>query len=240
MSTQQQFVKLAQTLPPMLLRFFARYPPPAISQSIHQQNSSNHPSTTTALNTSSSDPNASHEETVSSLTAGTPEFLNPFQCQKHPITGIRHDPIYSLRRQADLVKMARANGVEELLPFTVKGTEARIRKREELGLRVKGTGVGQKVKGKGWERTMKGRLDKRKKAMLEMPQLIQSWKQVIVLSCPCPSLKLTPLTERSWSWMEKVSQMSWYVLGYHSLYYVRGCMGLLGITLGKLSMHGVA
>lgn len=104
--------------------------------------------------------------------------------------------------------MARANGVEELLPFTVKGTEARIRRREELGLRVKGTGVGQKVKGKGWERTMKGRLEKRKKAMLEMPQLIQSWKQVIVLFCYCPSLKLTPLTERSWSWMEKVSKMS--------------------------------
>ncbi|KAI4134044.1 MAG: hypothetical protein LQ347_001848 [Umbilicaria vellea] len=177
MSTQQHYVKLAQTLPPKLLRFFARYPPPAISQSIIQKSSSGYSSTTTALNTSSSDPNASRDETVLSLPPGMPEVLNPFQCQKHPITGNRHDPIYSLRRQADLVKIARANGLEELLPFTVKGTEARIRKREELGLRVKGTGVGQKVKGKARERTMKGRLDKRKKAMLEMPQMIQTWKQ---------------------------------------------------------------
>jgi len=55
------------------------------------------------------------------------------------------------------VKLARAEGVEELLPFTVKGTAERIRKREEGGLRVKGTGVGMRVKGKESERTLKGR-----------------------------------------------------------------------------------
>lgn len=202
MSTQQQYVKLAQTLPPKLLRFFARYPPPAISQTILQ-----HSSTTTALNTSSSDPNASHEESVSPPTSALSELLNPFQCQKHPVTGNRHDPLYSLRRQSDLVKIARANGLEEFLPFTAKGTEARIRKREEFGLRVKGTGVGQKVKGKERERTMKGRLERRKQAMLEMPQLIQSWKQVIVLNCCHSVVKLTLVIERSWSWMEEVPQM---------------------------------
>lgn len=47
--------------------------------------------------------------------------------------------------------------MEELLPFTIKGTQERLRRREENGLRVKGTGEGQKVKGKAWERTMKGR-----------------------------------------------------------------------------------
>lgn len=55
------------------------------------------------------------------------------------------------------MKLARQHGVEELLPHTVKGTEERLRKRMENGLRVKGTGVGQKVKGKESERTMKGR-----------------------------------------------------------------------------------
>lgn len=74
--------------------------------------------------------------------------------------------------------MARANGVEELLPFTVKGTDARIQRRAEHGLRVKGTGVGQKIKGKAWERTMKGRLEKRKQAMEGMPKLIAEWKLV--------------------------------------------------------------
>ena len=190
MSTQQ-YVKLAQTLPPKLLRFFARYPPPAISQSTLQQSTSNPPSTTTALNTSSSDPNTSQEESASPATSVPSVFANPFQCQKHPITGNRHDPVYSLRRQADLVKLARTYGLEGLLPFTVKGTEERVRKREELGLRVKGTGVGQKVKGKQWERTMKGRLDRRKKAMLEMSQLVQAWKQVIVFLCDYSKMKLT-------------------------------------------------
>ena len=68
--------------------------------------------------------------------------------------------------------------MEELLPFTTKGTQERIRKREEQGLRVKGTGVGQRVKGKEWERTMKKKLDLRKKAMLEMPSMVEEWKQV--------------------------------------------------------------
>lgn len=83
--------------------------------------------------------------------------------------------------------MARANGIEELLPYTTKGTEARIQKRMEHGLRVKGTGVGQKVKGKAWERTMKGRLEKRRQAMLEMPKMVQQWKQVccVVLEVRC-------------------------------------------------------
>lgn len=55
------------------------------------------------------------------------------------------------------MKLARQNGVEELLPFSVKSTEERLRKRAENGLRVKGTGVGQRVKGKESERTLKGR-----------------------------------------------------------------------------------
>jgi large subunit ribosomal protein L25 len=51
------------------------------------------------------------------------------------------------------------------------------RKRIENGLRVKGTGAGQKVKGKLWERTMKGRLDKREKAMEGMDEMIKQWKE---------------------------------------------------------------
>jgi large subunit ribosomal protein L25 len=55
------------------------------------------------------------------------------------------------------VKLARQHGVEELLPFTVKGTAERVRRRVENGLRVKGTGIGQRVKGKESERTLKAR-----------------------------------------------------------------------------------
>jgi len=55
------------------------------------------------------------------------------------------------------VKLAREYGVESLLPFTVKKTEERIGRRLEFGLRVKGTGVGEKVRGKISERTLKSR-----------------------------------------------------------------------------------
>ncbi|PMD51820.1 uncharacterized protein K444DRAFT_544372 [Hyaloscypha bicolor E] len=139
----RQYIKLAESLPPRLTKFFARYPPQALlSQS--------------AL------PSSSTPSTSST---------------KHPVTGRWHDPVFSLRRQAELVKLARQHGVEELLPYTVKGTEERLRRRAENGLRVKGTGVGQRVKGKESERTLKGRLEKRRQAMLEMPQMIQTWKE---------------------------------------------------------------
>lgn len=174
----QEYVKLAQSLPPRLLRFFARYPPPTSSFTNRAPTSS----MSTSLSTSSSDPNASREEnTISDFPPSLP-YPNPFQSQKHPATGKWHNPVFSLRRQADLVKMARANGIEELLPYTTKGTEERIQRRVKHGLRVKGTGVGQKVKGKLWERTMKGRLEKRRQAMLEMPKLVQEWKQVSITS----------------------------------------------------------
>ena len=175
MTTSEKYVKLAQTLPPRLLRFFARYPPPP--QSNLSSNAFPAPAIT-PLSTSSSDPIASPDDTSVSHTNGPSEAANPFRSQKHPVTGKWHNPIYSLRRQADLVKLARTHGVEELLPFTTKGTQERIRKREEQGLRVKGTGVGQRVKGKEWERTMKKKLDLRKKAMLEMPSMVEEWKQV--------------------------------------------------------------
>ncbi len=168
----QEYVKLAQSLPPRLLRFFARYPPASFT------NRAPASSLSTALNTSSSDPNATHEETFISDSPPPLPYPNPFQSHKHSATGKWHDPVFSLRRQADLVKMARANGVEDLLPYTVKGTEEKIMRRQEHGLRVRGTGVGQKVKGKLWERTMKGRLEKRRQAMLGMPKLVQQWKQV--------------------------------------------------------------
>jgi large subunit ribosomal protein L25 len=155
MAATNSYVKLAETLPPRLLRFFTRYQPqrPAPSSII--------------------------SSTGQSRPLLEPSSLpNPFRSQKHPVTGRWQEPLYSLRRQADLVKLARAHGVEELLPPTNKSTQARIQKRAEHGLRVKGTGVGQKVKGKSWERTQKGRLNRRKQAMLQMPQMIYDWKRV--------------------------------------------------------------
>lgn len=168
----RQYVELAKSLPTRLTRFFARYPPPAILGQSNTLQASTSPSSNTPESSSANSPGGQ----IPVTTLGE-QFLSPFQCHKHPVTGKWHDPVFSLRRQAELVKLARQHGVEELLPFTVKGTEERVRRRMENGLRVKGTGIGQRVKGKESERTLKARLEKRRQAMLDMPQMIQTWKE---------------------------------------------------------------
>lgn len=74
--------------------------------------------------------------------------------------------------------MAKKYGVEQLLPTSRKSTIFKETRLAERGLAIKGTGIGQKVKGHKWERTMETRLEERKKAMMEMPELIRQWKQV--------------------------------------------------------------
>ncbi|KAF5539630.1 ribosomal 25 mitochondrial [Fusarium tjaetaba] len=148
MASTSQLIGLAKSLPAPLQRFFARYPPAAIL-----------PENT---------PKTRYQE----------ERPNPFRFYKHPVTGKWQDPVYSQRRQAELVKMARENGVEDLLPETRKGTEYKLAHRVEHGLRVKGTGVGQKVKGHIHERHMIAKMETRRKAMLDMPSLIKRWKRV--------------------------------------------------------------
>jgi large subunit ribosomal protein L25 len=129
MAAPNHFIGLAKALPAQLQRFLARYPSTAIL-----------PKTASA--------------TEPFKTPYQAERPNPFLFYKHPATGKWQDPVYSLRRQAELVKLAREHGVEELLPPTDKGTEFKLTKRVEHGLRVKGTGVGQRVKGHWHERKL--------------------------------------------------------------------------------------
>ncbi|KAM0281402.1 hypothetical protein ACHAQH_003524 [Verticillium albo-atrum] len=126
MAASQPYAQMAKALPARLQRFIARYPAPSIL------------------------PAGATPETFK--TGYQEASANPFSRQKHPVTGVWHEPVYSLRRQAELVKLARDHGVEELLPPTVKGSEYQLAHRVEHGLRVKGTGVGQKVKGHQHER----------------------------------------------------------------------------------------
>lgn len=206
MAAQVEYVKLAQTLPAKLLKFFARYPPvPMLPAGGHDTVDATPVATST--NDSSVDPNPNHSEPTFRTSLAPSDRPNPFKPHKHPETGRWHDPVYSLRRQADLVKLARANGVEELLPFTVKGSEEGTKRREEQGLRVKGTGVGQRVKGKAWERTMKSRLEKRRQAMLGMPTLVQKWKQVSYLDIISFYPGLTARLAWPWPWLEEVSEI---------------------------------
>ncbi|KAJ9655222.1 54S ribosomal protein L25, mitochondrial [Neophaeococcomyces mojaviensis] len=103
---------------------------------------------------------------------------NPFLPYKNPATGRWRGARVSLRRQAELFKIARVYGVEPLLPPSRKSStfkEERLLQRG-LGPRVKGTGEGEKVKGHKWERAMGGLLEKRIKAMEMMPELIREWR----------------------------------------------------------------
>ncbi|KAH9829273.1 54S ribosomal protein L25, mitochondrial-like [Teratosphaeria destructans] len=164
-------VQIARELPKRLLSFFKRFPPPQI-QTVA-------PSTVQiAENTSSADPNAATSTSVpvEPMTTNARWKKNPFLPFKNPSTGIWHGPHYSLRRQADLFKLAQAHGVLSLMPTSPKHPEVKAQRRIEHGLRVKGTGEGQRVKGHYWERTLKTRLQLRQKAMEAMPDMITLWK----------------------------------------------------------------
>ncbi len=169
-ATSARYIELAKALHPRLLRFFAKYPPNQILPSTTRANTAaaasasastsatNTNITTTTTTTAEGGDGSNVAATTTATTTPSlpppPPPPNPFLPHKHPVTGKWQDPVYSLRRQAELVKLAREQGVEELLPFTTKSTEERIRKRVQLGLRVRGTGVGQKVKGHLYERML--------------------------------------------------------------------------------------
>jgi len=122
MASTKPFVALAKTLPAPLQRFLARYPPASILPPVA--------------------PGSEAARTGYQL-----DRPDPFKFWKHPLTLKWQEPVYSLRRQAQLVKLAQEHGVEDLLPESQKSPAARLTKRVEHGLRVKGTGVGQRVKG---------------------------------------------------------------------------------------------
>lgn len=215
-----QTVELAKTLPPRLLRFFQRYPPPQLFPRLTSQIAADTPIDTISTTTPPAAPNAAVTETPSldttTTAASTPTtpavaaddlpFPNPFLPTKNFATGRWHGPVYGLRKQADLVKLASSYGVVDLLPWTIKKPGEKEARRIERGLTVKGTGEGQKVKGKLWERTMKGRLEMRRQAMLDMPRLIQEWKQVCCLRNAGPRAHADSVAEGSWSWMEEVAE----------------------------------
>ncbi|KAI9694018.1 MAG: hypothetical protein M1822_003289 [Bathelium mastoideum] len=176
---REQHIAQAKTLPGKLLTFFRNYPHPLIVAQPPSAPARPEP-VETSETTSPSDPNASVTTTheTPSLSSNPWAVFNPFRPWKNPDTGRWREPVYSLRRQADLVKLARQRGLEDLLPPGKKSSRAREVRTVEQGLRVRGTGVGQRVKGKAWERTMRTRLEKRKQAMLDMPRMIEKWKRV--------------------------------------------------------------
>lgn len=201
---------LLRTLPPRLLNFFAKYPPQhysAIALPTPEP-----PTQTTedgeTIPTATTNPSADelpspyvqdkeseppkNDPTVFSpsraFLRSKPDYPNPFLPRKFGKKWA--GPQYGLRKQADIVKLAIKYNVEPLLPPSKKSTEYKELRLAESGLRIKGTGIGQKVKGHKWERTMETRLEERKKAVQEMPQLINLWKQVCIFTFICVGCRL--------------------------------------------------
>lgn len=134
---------------------------------------------------------------------------NPFLPTKVFTTGKWMGPKYGLRIQADLVKLAKKYGVEDLLPPGRKSTAFKQQRLIEHGLRIRGTGEGQQVKGHKWERTQGARLEKRREAMENMPALIREWQSVSIYFEPSITFKRSSLTinlERAWQRLEEVSE----------------------------------
>ncbi|KAF1920249.1 hypothetical protein BDU57DRAFT_486797 [Ampelomyces quisqualis] len=200
--TPTQSLGAAKALPPRLVRFFQKYPPPALFPDLASSITSptalpaastpptQDASATAIPTTPPTDPNAPIPQVPPQRIPSTAPrasripphahdlpYPNPFLPSKNFTTGRWHGPAYGLRKQADLVKLAVAHNVVDLLPWTIKKPGEKEARRIETGLMVKGTGEGQRVKGKSWERTLKGRLEVRRQAMLNMPALIQEWKQ---------------------------------------------------------------
>lgn len=186
MSVSKQTGALLENLPQRLVNFFARYPPQTHSAAVRRPAPANGegyvPTKVESPYTPDRDAKGAPGEkkfgwTPSrALLVTSDELRNPFL--PHKRFGKWEAPKYGLRQQADLMKLAIKYNVGELLPPSRKSPEFKETRRAERGLQVKGTGVGHKVKGHKWERTMESRLEDRRKAMEGMPEMVRMWKQV--------------------------------------------------------------
>lgn len=178
-------------LPARLRNFFARYPPQIYSSIVAERPTPPEAEaapeeTLPSPYTPDRDAKGAHRQDPTAyspsraLLQSETKGRNPFLPRKIFTTGKWIGPRYGLRQQADLVKLAIKYNVEPLLPIGPKSTEYKAARLAERGLRIKGTGIGQKVKGHKWERTMEARLEDRRKAMVEMPEMIRLWKQVSI------------------------------------------------------------
>jgi large subunit ribosomal protein L25 len=200
---RQTAIQLAKALPPRLQYFLKKWPTPAVLGLAKALTPTESPSTDSTI-----PPDSQSNAFIPHGVQGAFP-TSPFDAFKHPVTGKWHPPAYSLRRQAELVKLAQQHGVEDLLPYSIKGSAEKQRRREEHGLRVKGTGVGQKVKGKEWERTLKGRLvlhywiRTREKLLTHFYQTGETSPSYAGDATDDSDLE----GERAWSWVEEMAEI---------------------------------
>ncbi|KAF3988353.1 hypothetical protein FT663_02387 [Candidozyma haemuli var. vulneris] len=93
--------------------------------------------------------------------------MNPFLPNKNPETGRWHGAKYSLRRSADLIKMAKKFGIQDLLPPIPHKRFHEDKYNNKNWMR----GI-LKQKGQKWERDLPEKLEARKKAIADMDKII--------------------------------------------------------------------
>lgn len=101
-------------------------------------------------------------------TACNAEDANPFLANRHPVTGRTHEPLYSLRRQSDLYKLAYKFGIADLMPPLANGKKFFAEKHEASPI-LKGVLY---PKGHKWERTFAERKKKIQDALGEVDNIL--------------------------------------------------------------------
>ncbi|KAH3665980.1 hypothetical protein OGAPHI_004169 [Ogataea philodendri] len=131
-----------QKLPLKLRNFFTRYPPAPFREYASEQTVANAPN------------------------------ANPFIANRHPVTGKVQNPIYSLRRQSDLYKLAFKFGVADLMPSLQHNKKFYAEKFDTKPL-LKGV---LSPKGHKWERTFVERKQKIADAVAKVDEVIAEEK----------------------------------------------------------------
>ena len=101
-------------------------------------------------------------------TACDAEDANPFLANRHPATGRTHEPLYSLRRQSDLYKLAYKFGIADLMPPLANGKKFFAEKQVASPI-LKGVLY---PKGHKWERTFAERKKKIEDALGEVDNIL--------------------------------------------------------------------
>lgn len=172
--------RLVSLLPPKLVNFFTRYPPRNPSLRTLYSKEDNSILIAKRLHDFQSVPQKLHvpqssDSRLPSSGKVVPTvympFQNPFKPSRDPRTGKFHAPRYSLRRQADLIKLALRYGVAELLPPSEKMKKLLFgKKRPMIGtIRPKGTYE---------ERTRGTYVEKKQKALEESLRIVAMRKMV--------------------------------------------------------------
>lgn len=172
--------RLVSLLPPKLLSFFIKYPPrnPALKTLYSKEDKSiliakrlhDFQPVPPALHTPTI--GTSHDAKGNKITTVYMPFQNPFKPSRDPRTGKYHAPRYSLRRQADIIKLAIRFGVSDLLPPSAKMNKLLYGKKRPM--------VGTlKPKGTYEERTRRTYAENKQKNVEESLRVIAMRKAVL-------------------------------------------------------------